>query len=746
MTSSDISSSESVELPVNPDTNFPAGYALVVLETAAEAERAVEELPSKNTLPSKVSIQMARKPSNPPQKNGSASGSRTRLAKLVADSANIESLLHDLDREDYISSRQAEKRKASNMSPPSGIGPRNETLDQEYRNPESLPSWKRPRLNEASRSNSTGSAFARPALATRHSTGSTTIYHETEETESDDLPGARKWTGGGGIFSRTRGNATQSTPRSNPSQYFYNTAVAPADDSEDDDYRPGQPINDATTARGTRSRGRGRGSRGGRRGSRGARGGRGRGSRVSTNLSRLSTPEWEEPGAMNGQVEGVADAEKSAEPSSARHSARHAPPEPVEVSNPPAPSPPTAPNALPLETPSSGVKSEGASPAVTPNRIMRDANGVKLRKNGAPDLRSLRGRKSHFAMGQGGSRRDSTPTGPNQANGRGASGAGGVDMNGIKITKKGTPDMRSVNARLRKQREGMDGFAPVDVSAFQEASTTPSRPGNVWNNTTVDNNPASGGVSPAAQPAAPPRNPSAQALFGNSSAQENNQREPVEEQPYRNGAASAKLPRPQTFHWLPEPQGTAPQPATVETDKSGSATPEHEPDRGGHPHGHPGPQPSRHHFNNVPTNNINTAATNSVHTAAATASTAAPNNNNSNHQYFQSAQASTQLSPEEKSASTEEFPSLDNLAEQTRRQKEHMGIRRWEEEARRARMEQEDWEVRRAREREVERKREREHVMKARDLAKAAMAGMGMGVGGEKGNATREMEMDMGSG
>jgi RNA recognition motif-containing protein len=54
--------SETTSIPVNPRTNRPVGYAFVDLETAEEAEKAINELSGKEILERKVSVQLARKP------------------------------------------------------------------------------------------------------------------------------------------------------------------------------------------------------------------------------------------------------------------------------------------------------------------------------------------------------------------------------------------------------------------------------------------------------------------------------------------------------------------------------------------------------------------------------------------------------------------------------------------------------------------------------------------------------------
>jgi len=53
---------ETTSIPVNPRTNRPVGYAFVDLETAEEAEKAINELSGKEILERKVSVQLARKP------------------------------------------------------------------------------------------------------------------------------------------------------------------------------------------------------------------------------------------------------------------------------------------------------------------------------------------------------------------------------------------------------------------------------------------------------------------------------------------------------------------------------------------------------------------------------------------------------------------------------------------------------------------------------------------------------------
>jgi RNA recognition motif-containing protein len=54
--------SETTSIPVNPRTNRPVGYAFVDLETAEEADKAINELSGKEILERKVSVQLARKP------------------------------------------------------------------------------------------------------------------------------------------------------------------------------------------------------------------------------------------------------------------------------------------------------------------------------------------------------------------------------------------------------------------------------------------------------------------------------------------------------------------------------------------------------------------------------------------------------------------------------------------------------------------------------------------------------------
>lgn len=62
--------SESVSIPKNPRTERPVGYAFVDLSTPTEAERAVTELSGKEILERKVSVQLARKPEAPGEKEG----------------------------------------------------------------------------------------------------------------------------------------------------------------------------------------------------------------------------------------------------------------------------------------------------------------------------------------------------------------------------------------------------------------------------------------------------------------------------------------------------------------------------------------------------------------------------------------------------------------------------------------------------------------------------------------------------
>jgi RNA recognition motif-containing protein len=54
--------SESTSIPVNPRTGRPVGYAFVDLETADDAEKAINNLSGKEILERKVSVQVARKP------------------------------------------------------------------------------------------------------------------------------------------------------------------------------------------------------------------------------------------------------------------------------------------------------------------------------------------------------------------------------------------------------------------------------------------------------------------------------------------------------------------------------------------------------------------------------------------------------------------------------------------------------------------------------------------------------------
>jgi RNA recognition motif-containing protein len=73
--------SEGVSIPVNPRTTRPVGYAFVDLSTPSEAERAINELNSKNILDRKVSIQLARKPEAAAEgatSGGEGSGKTTR--------------------------------------------------------------------------------------------------------------------------------------------------------------------------------------------------------------------------------------------------------------------------------------------------------------------------------------------------------------------------------------------------------------------------------------------------------------------------------------------------------------------------------------------------------------------------------------------------------------------------------------------------------------------------------------------
>ena len=53
--------SETVDLPTNPRTTRPVGYAFVNVSTASEAERAIGELSGKSILDRKVSMQLAKK-------------------------------------------------------------------------------------------------------------------------------------------------------------------------------------------------------------------------------------------------------------------------------------------------------------------------------------------------------------------------------------------------------------------------------------------------------------------------------------------------------------------------------------------------------------------------------------------------------------------------------------------------------------------------------------------------------------
>ena len=62
--------SETTSIPVNPRTNRPVGYAFVDLESADEAQKAVNDLSGNEILERKVSVQLARKPEPASEKIG----------------------------------------------------------------------------------------------------------------------------------------------------------------------------------------------------------------------------------------------------------------------------------------------------------------------------------------------------------------------------------------------------------------------------------------------------------------------------------------------------------------------------------------------------------------------------------------------------------------------------------------------------------------------------------------------------
>jgi RNA recognition motif-containing protein len=59
---SNLKTSESTSIPVNPRTNRPVGYAFVDLKTAEDATKAIDNLSGQDILERKVSVQLARKP------------------------------------------------------------------------------------------------------------------------------------------------------------------------------------------------------------------------------------------------------------------------------------------------------------------------------------------------------------------------------------------------------------------------------------------------------------------------------------------------------------------------------------------------------------------------------------------------------------------------------------------------------------------------------------------------------------
>lgn len=64
---------ETTSIPTNPRTTRPVGYAFVDLSTAAEAQKAIEELSGRTIVDRKVSVQVARKPETAAEKQAAAS-------------------------------------------------------------------------------------------------------------------------------------------------------------------------------------------------------------------------------------------------------------------------------------------------------------------------------------------------------------------------------------------------------------------------------------------------------------------------------------------------------------------------------------------------------------------------------------------------------------------------------------------------------------------------------------------------